>query len=86
MNQPLKETIGKGILGVIAPSAGYTISTLSAVEQWLRIFSLLGGIAVSIAMFVSIGFTIQKKCRAWQDYKQNKRRAQNETVKEETTL
>ena len=65
MNGYIINTISKGIIGVVAPATGYAIS-FSHAEAWLRIVSLLAGIAVSCAMFVSIGFTILKKYRALQ--------------------
>lgn len=58
----MKETIQKGILGVVAPTAGYAVS-VSAVEAWLRIGSLAVGIAVGVLSAVSISLTIRRKWR-----------------------
>ncbi|MGN6553260.1 MAG: hypothetical protein ACTHLW_06015 [Verrucomicrobiota bacterium] len=46
-----KETMLKGIVGIIFPAGGITVSTMSQVEGWLRIASLLVGIAVGVVTF-----------------------------------
>jgi len=58
----MKDIISKGILGVAAPTIGVTIS-MSTVELWLRIFSLLVGLLVGILSAVSIGLSIRRKWR-----------------------
>jgi hypothetical protein len=50
----MRDTIAKGFLGVAAPAAGAITSLLPAVEVWLRILSLVVGIAVGVASFWSI--------------------------------
>ena len=47
-------TAGKGALGMTATTAASVVSTLPTVEIWLRIVSLIVGIAVGIATFISI--------------------------------
>jgi hypothetical protein len=58
----MKNTIQKGILGVLAPSAGYAVS-VSNVEAWLRVGSLAVGIIVGVLSAVSISLTIRRKLR-----------------------
>jgi hypothetical protein len=50
----MKHTIRDGILGVGTSAGGITLSMLPAIEQGLRIISLLVGIAVGVATLVSI--------------------------------
>ena len=45
---------GKGLLGISATTTGFYISILPKVEAWLRLISLLVGIAVGVASLVSI--------------------------------
>ena len=47
-------TIAKGMLGMGATSTGVYVSILPKVEAWLRLISLLVGIAVGVATLVSI--------------------------------
>lgn len=58
----MRDTIHKGIIGVIAPTTGYAIS-VSTVEIWLRIGSLVIGIIVGILSGVSIWLSIRRKLR-----------------------
>lgn len=48
------KTFGVGVMGVVAPASGFTISLLPQIESWLRIVSLLIGCAVGIASLVVI--------------------------------
>jgi hypothetical protein len=52
------DIINKAILGVVSPTGGIVISTMTDLEQWLRISSLVVGIIVGI---VSIAAIIRKK-------------------------
>ena len=47
-------TAVKGFLGIGATSTGVYVSILPKVEAWLRLISLLVGIAVGLASLVSI--------------------------------
>lgn len=47
-------TLAKGLVGTLATSGGVAVSTLGWIEVWLRIISLLVGIAVGIATLISI--------------------------------
>jgi len=53
--------LGKGVLGMAAASGGFYASMLPTIEAWLRIISLLVGITVGVATFVSIIKPKQKK-------------------------
>lgn len=53
MNNPIQHILSRGCLGAIATTGGFAIS-LSDVEIWLRIISLLVGIAVGLASLWSI--------------------------------
>lgn len=79
----MKNTIQKCILGVAGPAAGYTIS-LSALEEGLRIFSLLIGILVGCLSAVSIGLSIRRK---WleKNAPKHKKRHYREVDEEPTT-
>jgi len=57
----MKETMGKGILGVAAPVAGAVISRLAEWEAWLRVASLLVGITVGVLTGISIVRNWKKK-------------------------
>ena len=46
--------ICKGIVGTVTPALGLIISNTSEMETWLRITSLIIGIAVGIATLISI--------------------------------
>lgn len=48
------QIITRGILGVIASGGSAAISFLSQIEAWLRVGSLVIGIAVGIATLISI--------------------------------
>jgi tellurite resistance protein TehA-like permease len=54
----VKETLGMGTFGMVLSIGAAGVSTLTTVEQGLRIVSLLVGIAVGVATFVTV---IQKK-------------------------
>lgn len=43
-----KETIIPGMLGVLFPAGGITVSILPTVEAWLRVTSLAVGITVGL--------------------------------------
>ena len=60
----MKDILNKLFLGVAAPGAGY-LASLSTMEVWLRVLSLVVGIAVGIASLVSICFSIRKKYKNW---------------------
>lgn len=49
----MKHDMVKGFVGVSFPAFGAAVS-LSQVEAWLRIASLVVGLAVGIASFISI--------------------------------
>jgi hypothetical protein len=51
-------TAFKGMVGVGAATGGFYVSIFPRIEAWLRLVSLLIGIAVGIASFISI---IRKK-------------------------
>lgn len=44
----MRETLAKGIVGIAAPISGAAVSISDHVETWLRISSLVVGIAVGI--------------------------------------
>lgn len=44
----------KGAVGTLTPVLGVVVSVMSEVEAWLRIGSLIVGIAVGVASFISI--------------------------------
>ena len=48
-----KETISRGVIGFISPLLGAGVS-LSNVEMWLRVGSLVIGIAVGIMTIISL--------------------------------
>lgn len=43
---PPDHTAWKGSIGILSPLVGYILSSLSEIEQWLRILSLMGGLIV----------------------------------------
>ena len=47
-------TFAKGTVGLSATSGGLYVSFLPKLEAWLRIISLLIGIAIGVATFISI--------------------------------
>lgn len=49
----MKITLAKGSLGVSATIIGNIVS-MSSVKEWLQVVSLLVGIAVGVATFISI--------------------------------
>jgi hypothetical protein len=51
----------EAFFGIGFPAAGVAVSLLSAVEQWLRIASLLVGIAAGIVSIVSIARKLRKE-------------------------
>lgn len=53
MSEDTKELLVKGIVGVISPMIGAGVS-LTEVEAWLRIASLVVGIGVGVVSLVSI--------------------------------
>ena len=57
----MRVTIEKGFLGVASSTGGVIISNLPAVEQWLRITSLVVGISIGILSGVSILCNLRKK-------------------------
>jgi hypothetical protein len=56
--------VAKGGLGIGATSTGVYVSILPRVEAWLRMISLVVGIAVGVATFVSIVISIRRKLKA----------------------
>ena len=54
MNDQTRETLKQGALGIVSTAGGTAVSLLAQIEVWLRIASLIVGIAVGIATFVSI--------------------------------
>ena len=50
----MKETVVRGIIGVVAPVGGAVISALQSIEAWLRVGSLLVGITVGIVTIWSL--------------------------------
>ncbi|HTI69672.1 MAG TPA: hypothetical protein VMF06_06885 [Candidatus Limnocylindria bacterium] len=50
----MKHTLRDGILGMATSAGGITVSMLPAIEQGLRIVSLLVGIAVGVTTLVSL--------------------------------
>lgn len=56
----MKEAITQGTVGVMAVGGGITAS-LSQIEPWLRLFSLLVGIFIGGLSAYSILLTIQRK-------------------------
>src|SRR6266516_6419350 len=50
----MRATAIQGVLGVSATTAATTVSALPTIEIWLRILSLIVGIAVGIVTFISI--------------------------------
>ena len=60
-------TGAKGVIGVGATSTGWCLSALPEIEAWLRIVSLLIGIAVGVLSLLSLLHTVfsrDKKKRA----------------------
>lgn len=74
----MKDTFHKLIIGVVGPTTGYVIS-ISVVEQWLRLLSLVIGCVVGLASFISICLSIRRKYRNW-------RKESSEYEEEETTI
>lgn len=64
----MKDTFNKLIIGVAGPVVGYGGTMLTA-EESLKILSLVIGISVGIASFISICFSIRRK---WKNYKNEK--------------
>jgi ABC-type nickel/cobalt efflux system permease component RcnA len=74
----MKDAIQKTIIGLAGPSAGYAVS-LTTAEAWLRVLSLVVGIAVGIASFISIGFSIRRKYLSWRmEQKHNSKHKEEE--------
>ena len=47
-------TVAKGLLGIAAPTGGFYVSIMPQIEAWLRVTSLVVGVAVGIATLISI--------------------------------
>ena len=47
-------TVERGVVGILATSAGTVVSLVPEVEMWLRITSLVVGIAVGLATLYSV--------------------------------
>lgn len=62
----MRDTVHKFFIGVGGVTAGYTGTKLTA-EEGLKILSLVVGISVGIASFISICFTIRKKYLSWRN-------------------
>ena len=56
----MKHDLRDGILGSVASAGGITVSMLPAIEAGLRITSLVVGIAVGVATFISIVRRLRK--------------------------
>lgn len=54
----MKDTVIRGFVGTSAPLAAWTVSKLAEIEAWLRVVSLLCGIAVAL---VTIWGLLRKK-------------------------
>ncbi len=52
--KPLHQHLLEGFIGIGFPAAGVAVSLLSAIEQWLRIASLVVGIAAGVVSIVSM--------------------------------
>jgi hypothetical protein len=50
----MRELYLKALVGVVAPAGGTTVSMIAQVESWLRVTSLVVGIAVGLATLISI--------------------------------
>lgn len=75
----MKDTVHKLIIGVTGPGVGYVVS-ISTMEIWLRVLSLVIGIAVGIASLISICFSIRRK------YKNYRSESRIEKEEQTTTL
>jgi len=62
----MKDTVHKCVIGVLGPATGYAVS-ISTMETWLRILSLVIGSAVGVASLISIGFSIRRKYNNWRN-------------------
>lgn len=60
----MRDTVHKLVIGVAGPGLGYVFS-VSTAEIWLRILSLVVGIAVGLASLISICFSIRRKYKSW---------------------
>lgn len=85
MDKTMKDAIHKGVIGVLAPGVGYVVS-ISTVEMWLKLASLGAGILVSIAMFISLCFSIRRKYLAWKRETKINVKEQSQYSEETTTL
>lgn len=50
----MRHTVTQGTVGLCSPIVGTLISLMPQIEAWLRITSLVVGIGVGVASFVSI--------------------------------
>jgi membrane protein DedA with SNARE-associated domain len=81
----MRHAANKLILGVLGPGAGYAAS-LSNMELWLRVLSLVIGCAVGIASLISICFSIRRKYRAWKAEQKNKAKYDYQDDEPTTTI
>lgn len=49
-----KDTLIPGMLGILFPAGGITVSILPTVEAWLRVTSLAVGITVGIVSLIKL--------------------------------
>lgn len=57
----------RGVLGVVAPISGVTISRIQDIELWLRIASLTVGILVGLMTAFSLALSIRRKLKNQDD-------------------
>lgn len=62
----MKDTFHKLVIGVAGPSFGVAGSKITT-SEWLQILSLTVGIAVGVASFISICFSIRRKYRSFKN-------------------
>ncbi len=49
-----KEVVMRGIIGVVFPAGGITVSVLPTVEAWLRVSSLAVGLTVGLITLIKL--------------------------------
>lgn len=63
----VKDPFQKGFLGVAATTTGEIVSRIDTLEAWLRITSLIVGIAVGVITFIAILRNLRNKRSASTD-------------------
>jgi hypothetical protein len=59
-----EETVkSKAFFGIIAPTGGLAVSTISNVEMWLRLMSLSVGIVVGVLSAASLSVGLYRKLK-----------------------